>query len=106
MNHYPPMPTAGEENREDHEGYTPLHSAVMAGQRKRAIQLAAAGANPYHKNRQGLSPIRMARNMGWVLCAELMEEAYEAWTETVRSATLAEQPGANDAHEPHHPSAG
>lgn len=88
MIHYPPMPEAGELNQEDAEGSTPLQSAVRAGMRKRAVHLASIGANPYTKNRQGLSAIRMARNMGWSICADLMEDAYAAWTKDQGSATL------------------
>lgn len=93
MINYPPMPQAGELNQEDAEGSTPIQSAVRAGMRKRAVHLASLGANPYTKDRYGQSAIRMARTMGWTICADLMEDAYTAWTKSQETATLSATTG-------------
>ncbi|MEN2998495.1 MAG: ankyrin repeat domain-containing protein [Brevinematia bacterium] len=52
-------------NSRDDDGDTPLHLAVMLNNYEIVKLLVTYGANPYLRNRQGLSPIDIARDKGY-----------------------------------------
>merc|ERR1712078_930615 len=54
-------------NHQDHEGRTPLHHAMVAGNTATVVALLALGANPHVRDDLGRDPLEELE-LGWAEC--------------------------------------